>query len=963
MTEGTSSSVTDALRARIAADVAAGRTVVLAAGELASPELRAQLPELLAEAARAHGGSAAALRVPGYELLGEIGHGGMSTVQLARHVALDRPVALKLAPRWLGGDRAQRRLVDEARAMARVQHPNVVAIHDVVELGDAIAIAMEWIDGLTLAGLLRALPAAAGPDDVGTLRRALGGGAATFAAAVDATACFVAMVRDLARALHRVHANGLLHLDVKPSNVLVRRDGTPLLADFGVVREVGGDGGATRSFAGTPAYAAPEQIRRADAALGPATDVYSLGLTLYEAVARRQPLRDLDLASILSTVERGQMPRLETLARVPKDLAAIVHKAIAPEPGLRYATAAAFADDLDAFLAGRAVAARPLTRLQRLRRWTRTEPWKAALAATLAVLLPTLFVVGGYLLRELPNIEQQRRARLRAEADDLKQRAYQDYFTSIATDEDVLDRLRAALALDPTPASLVCLLAVQHEEQDPGLAATLAAHADTIAAHAGLQRFAAKVAAGRSYFDAAELAAFDGDVDAIGAYVAALDRLFHAEDRHTEDALREAHDRLVIARTAVGDDPLLEGLQGWAMREIAAPSQRTGFAQAIRARRPGDRSARIWASLALEHRDPVAAMADAQAAMQQTPGDPWGWETAVGISRRATDAALPTAAALLAQARTAGADSQLLRTYALLEDAQGNDVAAAARALREVPEQHLTTTRKLRLLQIADPAAARAESARLLTAANPSWQALAAVHAHAFATRDSGLARQAFALATARFPDRRGLHLKHVGLLYDARDLDGAKAALRDTPIGDRDLAENGPLIASLLIDDRSWRTLRPLAERWLKLADAAISPQAATYAGLAASRLGDFADAAAHFAFACAVEPDSGRWYAHALEEDAWLRTAPDMPAALRDPTLAAARLQRLEAFEPRLRVKLSGPWTWLIRAEVALANGDVAAARAAAEAAAKPLKIERWAPDDMQARVQQALARTAPK
>jgi serine/threonine protein kinase len=952
-----------ALRARIAADAAAGRTVVLSAAEMASPQVREALPELLDELAD-RGATTAAIRVPGYDVLGEIGRGGMSAVHLARQSKLGRKVALKVAPKWLGSDeRAQRRLGDEARAMARVQHPNVVAIHDVVDLGDAIAIAMDWIDGLSLAALLRALPGEARDDEVGALRAALGGGAAAFAGERDVRRCFARMVRDVARAVQCVHDAGLLHLDVKPSNVLVRRDGTPLLADFGVVRELAGDAGATRSFAGTPAYAAPEQIRRDDRAIGPRTDVYALGLTLYEAVARRQPLRDLDLATILETVERGRMPPLRELAAAPRELADIVHKAIAPEPALRYASAGALADDLDAWLAGRPVTARPLSTWGRTRRWVRHEPWKAALAGSLALLVPTLLVVGGYLLRELPNIEQQRRARLRAEADDLKQRAFQDFFANNATNEDVVARLRAALALDPTPASLVCLLAMQHEEQDEGLAATLAAHAATVAAHPGLQRFAAKVAAGRSFFDAAELTAFDVGGSPIDAYVVALDRLFFADDRHTEDAQREALDRIVVASTAVGDDPLLEGLQGWAMREIGTAAQRAGYAQAMRARRPGDRSALVWASLALENRDPAAAMVDARAATQQTPSDPWGWELLVGISRRNEAADLPKPTELLAQAKAAGADSPRLRAYALLEAAFAGDVAAAAEALREPEPGQRVTRRRLRLLQMVDPAAARAECERAVAAERPSWPAISAVHMHAAATRDAGLGRRAFAQASARFPDRRGLHLAHVALLYSVRELDGANDTLREAPFTDRELLGNGPLIASLLVDGHAWQTLRPLAERWLRLANPAMAPQAATYAGMAASRLGDHAAAAAHFAFACAVEPASGKWYAHALEEDAWVRVAPDAPDAVRDPALAAARLRRLDAYAPKLKQRLHGRWTSLVRAEVALANGDLAAARAAAEAARSLLTVERWAPDELDAWTERALARTAPK
>lgn len=960
MPDPTNEPPTVVLRRRLEGDVAAGRTVTLSAADMASPEVRAALPELLAAVAESAPASAP-IRLPGYEVLGAIGQGGMSAVYLARHVALGRHVALKVAPQWFGGDeRAQRRLADEARAMARVAHPNIVAIHDVVEHGDAVAIAMEWIDGVSLAALLRALPPQDGAGDVDGMRRALGDPQA-FAGETEPRRCMVRMLRDVARAVQRVHDAGLLHLDVKPSNVLVRRDGTPLLADFGVVREAAADAGATRSFAGTPAYAAPEQMRRDDRAIGPRTDVYGLGLTLYEALARRQPLRDLDFAAILATVERGAMPRLEQLAQAPRELADVVHKAIAPEPTLRYADAGAFADDLDAWLAGRPVTARPLSRARRAWRWMRREPWKAALAASLAVLLPSLSMVGGYLVSELPNIAAQRRDQLRREADALKQSAYQALLTYTAPKPAVAERLQRAMALDPTASSLVCLLAMQHEEQEPGLAATMAAHASSIEAHLGLRLFAAKVAAGRSFFDAGELAQLADSRDPIDLQVVALDSLFHAEDDQTEAAIRTASKRLAAAATACGDDPLLAGLHAWTLRSAGTPEARRSQAAALRARHADDRSVQLWALLALEFEDLGVAAQDAWAAVKAQPQDAWGWEQLVGLRLRNDGPGLPAESELLAQARAAGADSSLLRTYALIVAA--TDPPSAAAALRGLPPEHDLLPRRLRLLRIADPAAARAAAEQALAEPRPRWSTIAAVHRHACAADDVELARRAFDLGWKLHPDRRGMHIDHVQLLVKRRDLEGAKAALRDAPISDRNATANGQLLSMLLVDDRAWPKLRALAERWLRLSGPADAPQAATYAGLAAARLGDASAAAAHFAIATAAEPDAGKWYAHALEEDAWLRVAPDTPAALRDPALAAARLQRFAAYQSKLKQPFRGPWTSLVRAEVALANGDAATARAAAEQASRQRNFERWAPDELQAWIERALARTAPK
>ena len=151
-------SLSEELRQRFAADLAAGRTIALPAADLARADLRAHLPEVL-ESLMSPTSEATRLQIPNYTVLGEIGHGGMSTFYLASHNKLRRYVALKIVPNWLGGqDRARERMLKEAQAMARVAHPNIVTIHDIIDTGDTVALAMEGLDGLTRAGLLRSRP-------------------------------------------------------------------------------------------------------------------------------------------------------------------------------------------------------------------------------------------------------------------------------------------------------------------------------------------------------------------------------------------------------------------------------------------------------------------------------------------------------------------------------------------------------------------------------------------------------------------------------------------------------------------------------------------------------------------------------------------------------------------------------------------------------------------------------------
>lgn len=299
--------------------------------------------------------------VAGYELLGELGRGGMGLVYKAVETRLKRTVALKtLRP---GADPAERtRLKREAEAAAGLAHPNVVPIYAVFEDGPRLYLAMEYLSGGTLAEKIRGEPLPAGEA--------------------------AALLEPLARAVAYAHANGVVHRDLKPQNVLLAADGTPKVADFGLAKR-DGDDDLTRTgvIAGSPAYMAPEQASGSKA-VGAAADVWSLGAMLYELLAGRPPFRGASTLDTLDLVRTADpVPPSRLVPRLPKDLETVCLKCLEKEPANRYASADALVDDLARFRRGEPVTARPVGRFSRGLRWAGRNKALTALLVTLAAAL------------------------------------------------------------------------------------------------------------------------------------------------------------------------------------------------------------------------------------------------------------------------------------------------------------------------------------------------------------------------------------------------------------------------------------------------------------------------------------------------------------------------------------------------------------------------------------------------
>jgi eukaryotic-like serine/threonine-protein kinase len=296
--------------------------------------------------------------VPGYEVQGELGRGGMGVVYKARHTRLNRTVALKMI---LSGAHAGRmelqRFRLEAEAVAQLQHPHIVQVYDVGESEGRAFLALEFVDGGSLAQHLLAGPLP--PEE---------------AAKTVAT---------LARAMDHAHQQQILHRDLKPGNVLLTHDGSPKITDFGLAKKLSDNSGLTASQAimGTPSYMAPEQAAGKNQELSPAADVYALGAILYECLTGRPPfLAETPLDTIIQLTTEEVVPPRRLAPRCPRDLETICLKCLEKSPRKRYASAGELADDLERHLAGEAILARPVGLFGRFTRWCARQP---AFATTL----------------------------------------------------------------------------------------------------------------------------------------------------------------------------------------------------------------------------------------------------------------------------------------------------------------------------------------------------------------------------------------------------------------------------------------------------------------------------------------------------------------------------------------------------------------------------------------------------
>lgn len=321
-------------------------------------------------------------RLGDFELLQEAGRGGMGIVFKARQVSLDRIVALKvLKADVVGDERRVERFRREAVAVSKLDHSGIVRVLSAGEERGLHFFAMEWIDGHNLENELRRLK----EGKRGPSAQASDLPAHTSSGYFEAV---VLLVRALADALAHAHVHGIVHRDVKPSNILLSREGEVKLVDFGLARdrELGTITHSTE-IAGTPQYMSPEQAQAQLHQVDERTDIYSLGVVLYELLSLRTPFQGRTAAEIIDRIVYAEPPRLKRLnPRVPRDLETICQQAMAKLPAERYSSAAAMREDLERFLSHEAILATPPSLRSRILQFTRRRRyWLAAAACVLVV--------------------------------------------------------------------------------------------------------------------------------------------------------------------------------------------------------------------------------------------------------------------------------------------------------------------------------------------------------------------------------------------------------------------------------------------------------------------------------------------------------------------------------------------------------------------------------------------------
>ena len=345
----------------------------------------------------------ASQRIDRFELVSRLGMGGFGAVWKARDAELDRMVALKLPRKGQLSDYDVEQFFREARAAAQLHHPNIVPIHEVGRHEDAIFIVSDLVRGATLSEWLL--------DNSPTPKEA------------------VKICLPITRALAHAHQQGVIHRDLKPSNIMLGEDGHPFLMDFGLAKREFGEVTMTMDgqVLGTPSYMSPEQADGKSKWIDRRTDIYSMGVMLFEMVAGELPFRGNVQMQIQQRINDDPPSPRKLNRHIPADIETMCLKCLERDPNKRYQSAEELAEDFERFLQGRPINARPLSAVARCARWAQRKPALATVAA-----LITLLAIAGPATALVINGQRQRLAQLVVEKDNLIGRYADDSKTHLA---------------------------------------------------------------------------------------------------------------------------------------------------------------------------------------------------------------------------------------------------------------------------------------------------------------------------------------------------------------------------------------------------------------------------------------------------------------------------------------------------------------------------------------------------
>lgn len=549
-------------------------------------------------------------RIGPYAASREIGRGGQAVVYLATDTRNGATVALKvLRPgntALLGEVLARFRR--EARLTATLEHPAICRILESGQDGPELYLAMAYVEGRSLDVLVRerAEGAAGGSDDGGDGSRP---GPAPTARILDWFA-------EVADALHLAHRAGILHRDVKPGNIVVTPDQRPVILDFGLAREEAGQGSkvtGTGDWVGTPAYMSPEQVRGDP--VDHRTDIYSLGVTLWETLAGRRPFEAASREALFRRILTAEVPDIRrAVPGLGPGLAAVIATAAAKEPWRRYEDAALLAADLRNARDGRPVGVRPVPWAVRLLRAVRRRPAAAALMLVLAFGVPALALIAGRIQGRWPEIRlgiEQRRA-------DARERRLLDAYMRLLDHRKppaaegfgaILDELRDEGA--PAAVEAVAGLALAHlGEGRPGEAgALLGAHAELARAHPALDAIAREAARAPAPGPETGLPARPECPETDHFLLGMLDLVRGHASQDARDFAR-AHERFTLAAFHSG---AARRIHGFALAHAAGHRDDAGASRAVTSRLhalwPEDADRRAWEAFALRRADPVRSIA------------------------------------------------------------------------------------------------------------------------------------------------------------------------------------------------------------------------------------------------------------------------------------------------------------------------------------------------------------------